>query len=591
MTPSVITVKIGGTDVTSLVEGSGSSLSLDLRQNDQRSTGQITVKSIDGSYRPESGQEIEVREDGVLMFTGSIDQVTESKMQYGPNDITKSIWLVCLLVDLSARLDSIYFHYSFAHMKTGAMALYIMTTWGSNETIVFGPTGGSAWPSGTGYVDDGVLLEGPIPFDVGSISAALDWLATQAGKIWFIDAERNLHMQDRLATDAPFSITDDSLNYTALTVQKSRADYVNTAWTKENFYSGSGSFKTWSGPGDGAKRVFDLGILTDLGGGALAGDGLLLVIGVTLNGTPVQFGATGSGQPYTWDVGGGAITQDAAETLLTSGDTLAVGYHQLGADWIQTTVDEAITARAAIEGNSGVYGGTYSDTAHQYDRVGAQAAALANVTPKAAIPTVITIGIDGPEGKPRPGMIITVSVTLPLVSGSFLAQEVAAVFQSGIGFRYTVTAIDGRRVPNWVDYFKSLGAGGGGGGSVLSSGGGGGGGGGGTVAQGYYAITVSDTNHATPDLSKGTNQEVILDRATTAIDAPTNSPGPVAWSLLIEQDATGGRAVTFSADYLGADALPARLNTLANTYSVLTFIIRPDNKLALANILTGLPLA
>jgi hypothetical protein len=111
--------------------------------------------------------------------------------------------------------------------------------------------------------------------------------------------------------------------------------------------------------------------------------------------------------------------------------------------------------------------------------------------------------------------------------------------------------------------------------------------GGGTV-EGYYNIPIA-SGHATPDLSRGLNQEVILNTAPVAIDAPTNSR-QVTWSLILAQDSTGGRAVTFDSAYIGADALPGMLNTAPSTYSSLDFIVQPDGKCALSNIVSGVPL-
>jgi hypothetical protein len=108
----------------------------------------------------------------------------------------------------------------------------------------------------------------------------------------------------------------------------------------------------------------------------------------------------------------------------------------------------------------------------------------------------------------------------------------------------------------------------------------------GSAFDGYYVITVDGSNRATPDLSQGRNQEVDLDRATTAIQPP-NSPPAVTWTLIIVQDATGGRAVTFDATYLGASTLA--LSTDPDTYSSLDWTVRPDGTQALSNLVTGVP--
>jgi hypothetical protein len=108
------------------------------------------------------------------------------------------------------------------------------------------------------------------------------------------------------------------------------------------------------------------------------------------------------------------------------------------------------------------------------------------------------------------------------------------------------------------------------------------------VLEGYVLATIDGAGNVTPDLSKGLNQEVLLTR-NVGIVAPANSPGPTTWTLILVQDATGGRTVAFDAGYVGAAALPAMLNTTADTYSSLDFVIRSDGKCALSNIVTGVP--
>lgn len=106
--------------------------------------------------------------------------------------------------------------------------------------------------------------------------------------------------------------------------------------------------------------------------------------------------------------------------------------------------------------------------------------------------------------------------------------------------------------------------------------------------DGYYVITIA-TGHATPLLSSGLNQEVDLTTASTIIDLPSGTPAPTTWTLIIYQDATGGRAVTFASGYLGAATLAGMLNLTANTYSAIIFVNQPSGNQLMKSIVTGCP--
>jgi hypothetical protein len=110
--------------------------------------------------------------------------------------------------------------------------------------------------------------------------------------------------------------------------------------------------------------------------------------------------------------------------------------------------------------------------------------------------------------------------------------------------------------------------------------------------EGYSVVVVDGSDTATPDLAQGINQEVVLDRPLTTIAGPINSPGPLTWTLVLVQDATGDRGVVFdSGSFVAASSLPGMLNTTLSTYSSLDFVIRADGQNALSNIATGLPLS
>ena len=103
---------------------------------------------------------------------------------------------------------------------------------------------------------------------------------------------------------------------------------------------------------------------------------------------------------------------------------------------------------------------------------------------------------------------------------------------------------------------------------------------------GYYIVPVSGGTAAL-DLSLGSIQVVNLTSSSTLLATPDNlQPGPF-WIKLI-QDATGGRAVTLSADYIGMD--PTEFSgaiCLPSTYVVLSLAVQDDLQISYLGINYG----
>lgn len=109
------------------------------------------------------------------------------------------------------------------------------------------------------------------------------------------------------------------------------------------------------------------------------------------------------------------------------------------------------------------------------------------------------------------------------------------------------------------------------------------------TSEGYNVLSIV-SGQITPDLSAGVNQEAILTSAIV-VNGPVNVPGPVTWTLVLVQDSTGGRAVTFdSSAYVGANYISSALSPAANTYTSIDFVVRSDGKSALSSIVTGVQL-
>lgn len=463
MTPDTISVKVDGTDRSSLVEEGG--FSLQLRSNDQRSTGSITFKSGDGSWRPLAGQTFETFEGSPRMLYGNIAEIEELRVQKGPASGNPGLYYKCAVVNRAARLDRRFITAVYQNMTAQDIALDILNgdhnAWIAAEAQSGTPLTYPSIASAEGLTATSATIDvGPtidlLKFNHVSASKALDTVATTAGKVWYVrDSDGAVVMQDRTAFTAPFALSDTSGNFTSLSVKRSNpTDYSNITFTQvadDGTQSASIAFT-----GDGTARTWTLDTGGDVNQAAFGIDRLGSAV-LNLDGTEtfIQIGEAGSDSPYEWD-GNLTITQKSSEAVLTIHDTLAVTFFPSIFRWIYTENATEVSARAAIEGTSGRYESVQRDDAHATRGLPAINAATDALVPMSHISTVAVIGTEGPVAKPRPGMVVAVGTTSPAASGSFLIQDVTATFKAGIGFRYSATAIDSNRIPNWIDYFKAL---------------------------------------------------------------------------------------------------------------------------------------
>lgn len=90
--------------------------------------------------------------------------------------------------------------------------------------------------------------------------------------------------------------------------------------------------------------------------------------------------------------------------------------------------------------------------------------------------------------------------------------------------------------------------------------------------------TITPGDAVTIDWSKSRKASLLLNRATTAISM-ANAPDGLACILFLVQDATGGRAVTFTSEVAaGSDlTLPPVLSDGANKEDIMGFLFRSSN--------------
>jgi hypothetical protein len=118
--------------------------------------------------------------------------------------------------------------------------------------------------------------------------------------------------------------------------------------------------------------------------------------------------------------------------------------------------------------------------------------------------------------------------------------------------------------------------------TVSGSGGGGGGGGGST---GWDTMTISGGT-VTPNYASGAIHEVVLTASPVNVNAISGTvPAGASYDIVLTQDSTGGRQVTWDSSYHGLTGW--EISTAASTYSVFTFAMDPSGYSVLKHAGTG----
>lgn len=300
---------------------------------------------------------------------------------------------------------------------------------------------------GTSNVDLGAVLDA-VTFDAdATVSNAIGQLATLSNFVWWIDEDRELYFKPRTFAAAPFSISTSSANYRSLTVRRTREDKTNAAafrvpWTQITVTEESFT-------GDGATRTFTLA------------NRLGQIVGMTVNGQDVEFGQwlSEADKAFYWEYASTRIRQDADVDVLTTGDTLTVRYHRLGADIVRVEDSADISATVTQEGGgSGRY---VSYLEREVGQVQAYNEALAIISAKKAAVSEIEYETDE-EVEPscvtlRPGQLQTIANTPRGVSSdSYLIHDVTLSDVAGQYLRFRVRAITGTSLAGVQEFWKAL---------------------------------------------------------------------------------------------------------------------------------------
>lgn len=334
--------QIGGTTVN-VIAGS---LSVQ-NQIGQRSTGSIAVWTSLGTFW-QYGTQVQVYDDSeTKVYAGytTKDKVTKAGARLGQGYLEHALQLM----DNCYKADKRVIFQSYLEVSAGAIVQDLVNRVLYQEGVTYSATSIAAGPTIPEVIWNGK-----------QISAAMDWLAKNAGYWWNIDINGVIWFQPYGGVPAPFVLDGSQVEAgTAggLSVEYGNDMYVNTQYTKGgNSTKGSKTnplIETFHG--DGARRNFTLSY-------PVSSIYQVVQDGVDVTAQSLTKGSSGGFWYYA--PGDAVIAQDPGQTILVNTDTLEIHY-----DGRVPAIGKAINStlianQKAREGStgSGIVESVYADT-------------------------------------------------------------------------------------------------------------------------------------------------------------------------------------------------------------------------------------
>jgi len=409
-------------DRPSIIKGS---ISVDTRI-EERSTASFVIEDKEGILTYRRGEPVEIFDtEENRIFSGFISTPEQKRMApdgglYHPIQCTDNHYLAD-----KRRVALSYTGQTCGFMVADIHAQYLVLEGVGIGSIEAGP----------------VVIEAV--FNYVRASDALDALAVKAGKIWYIDENKQLWFVDRDVTPAPFNITDDDLNKIKGSTRLSGGNpmYRNRQYIRGGRDVTGVQVETFTG--DGVRESFTVGYPINS------------VPTVTVNVVVQTVGIKGIDEAFNcyWSKGDPVIVFDAGSIPGAVAVVITyVGQYDILA---LATNEVEINAQKAIEGDTTT--GFVDDIADEPKLDDHEAAfdsaqsLLAKYGVNAARYnySTLTLGL-------RPGQIQTITDSAyGLVAEEMLIESVRF---NGMGreLLHDIVAIQGPDMGSWAQYFKRL---------------------------------------------------------------------------------------------------------------------------------------
>lgn len=415
---------IASTDQSHLLKIESLSVSDELNS---RNTCSFALWSSTG-FRPIVGQQVTVTEDSTTVFSGTIDDIVESReiSMYGTD--LNEYRVEC--VDYNQICDR---HY-VSRVYSNQTMQYIV------QDIVFQDLFGEGISS-TGYVETGPTIERAV-FNFQSVAEAFNDLADVTGYAWNIDYDKNLHFFARESNTAPFSLTDTSDNFRSIRIRTTREKYRN----KQIIRAGQDvtNARTESFTGDGSNQTFTLTYPVAYEP-SITLDTIAQTVGIR---------NVDTGKQWYWAKNEKEISHDNSLGAISSTQSLDVLYQGLF-PLILTDIrsQEEIDSRAAVEGGTGIYEQVEDDPDLDTNNM---AVDKANGLLRRYGKIHSAIEFETDTGGLQSGQLIDITISAHDINGQYLIDSVSISDINGQFLRYNVRALSGENQGGWADFFRRL---------------------------------------------------------------------------------------------------------------------------------------
>lgn len=301
---------------------------------------------------------------------------------------------------------------------------------------------GEGIDTGSGDIDEGDFLDQIIiAHNSGvSVAAALDSIAETCGFIWYLDPDLALHFKARSTTPAAWNISNSNIQSVGFNYRKTRQEYQNRVVIVGGWPGLVPTEETFAG--DGVTAQWWLTHRAEI------------IEGVTLDGEPATVGTDGieTGVGFYWNPGERNLRADAAPA---AGQSVVVRYRELGGNAyvVEDTAEQ--TARAAVEGGTGIYTRVYDDTSN-VDALGSVAKAQAALDEYKTMAEEInySANVDSAANLLQVGQLQTIAITSQGINSNYLLDQISIAALSRTSLMLNVRALGGTRLADWIDYFK-----------------------------------------------------------------------------------------------------------------------------------------
>jgi hypothetical protein len=393
-----ISLEINGVERKDHLKQSTLNIELEL---DTRGKAGFTLIDEALSYKPAVGEPVHIRNNGILLFHGTVQRV-DSDIDPGGRILKAKVSCVDYSHDMDRRVVSGEFTDRTADAIVRALYnTYLVTR--DNENM-----------SGAGIETGAPTISGTMKVDNVSMRSALNQIAEASGWHWWVDQNRVLFFTDFQTKAAPFDITDGNRAFRNLRVTESRGRFrnrqlVRTAGEVSSTYSESFT-------GDGASRQF------------FTTQGVNEIVSITVDGSPQTFGrivedyfANGNQFDFYFDENDPGFRNFTPNPPPAFGAAIVINYKGTAKNIVVVEDSASITARSAVENNSGVYEAV-ADSRAAASQAAAEEYGTGLLRLYGSIP--IEIEINTHEPGIFPGQNQTVNLTDYAINDSFLVETV-----------------------------------------------------------------------------------------------------------------------------------------------------------------------